>query len=366
MPHRYAIFNDLSIDQTLTNQDQFQSIIPKMYEEPASFPFEASFLSPLSEPESSDYFPSPVLNHNHLDSIYNFDDPSGCDQSTFQDTLSSSPYMHTFEQDSSPMLSNQTFQDMSRSSTQSDQIYSADFSPNQFSIDSAFDSETPLFSQTESTPETTEAVSEFSDTDSSPSYVPSPIESPTPVLNPCLAHSHDLTPSMEYFTSILPKNVPLAQKPQSTPLLPTNPASAVFQLHKSRDMWHKASLTKKGVFICTSCRISSKTLVELAMHFDSHGLVRKSKCEVSTCPWSVVGFSTRSEKNRHNQSQHSDFNFPCQACGRRFGRCDSLKRHMKLVHNVKKDGVKKMSPSSPASDSEAPLRWDSNSFNSFN
>lgn len=147
---------------------------------------------------------------------------------------------------------------------------------------------------------------------------------------------------------LLPKNVSLAQKVQSQPLLPTDPQSAVAQLYASPEMWEKACHTKKGVFICTNCHhngkpLSFRTMIELAVHFDSHGLMRKSKCEKPSCPWSVVGFSTRSEKNRHTKSQHSDLNYPCQTCGRRFGRCDSLKRHMKLVHDIipTKKGVKK-------------------------
>lgn len=184
--------------------------------------------------------------------------------------------------------------------------------------------------------------------------------------------------TLEDFRDILPANVSLAQKPHSTPLLPTDPESAVAQLHASPEMWEKACHTKKGVFICTNCHhngkpLSFRTMIELALHFDSHGLMRKSKCEKKSCPWSVVGFSTRSEKNRHTKSQHSDLNFPCQTCGRRFGRCDSLKRHMKLVHDivhakkarkVQKKTQARVVPSSPASESEieeevedSQLRW---------
>ncbi|KAG5361764.1 hypothetical protein CJU90_3196 [Yarrowia sp. C11] len=161
----------------------------------------------------------------------------------------------------------------------------------------------------------------------------------------------------------LPRNVAPAQKPHAKPLKPTDPQSVVGQLWKDPSMWDKACLTKKGVFICTNCHrngkpLSFRTMIELAVHFDSHGLMRKSKCEKKGCPWSVVGFSTRSEKNRHTKSQHSDLNYPCQICGRRFGRCDSLKRHLKLVHNIthekkggagdSSDGVNKNAPPSPS------------------
>lgn len=158
-------------------------------------------------------------------------------------------------------------------------------------------------------------------------------------LTPDSVRSEPPLTSQEELLSLLPKDVALAQKPQSVPLLPTDPQSAVAQLFASEEMWTKACHTKKGVFICTNCHrngkpLSFRTILELAVHFDSHGLMKKSKCEKPSCPWSVVGFSTRSERNRHTKSQHSDLNFPCQLCGRRFGRCDSLKRHMKLLHDI--------------------------------
>lgn len=211
---------------------------------------------------------------------------------------------------------------------------------------------------------------------------------------PDSVHSETPLSSQEELLSLLPRDVALAQKPQSIPLLPTDPQSAVAQLFACKEMWAKACHTKKGVFICTNCHrngkpLSFRTMLELAVHFDSHGLMKKSKCEKPSCPWSVVGFSTRSEKNRHTKSQHSDLNFPCQLCGRRFGRCDSLKRHMKLLHDIvptgkrsKRSTAKKATttsiktehkhssnlgviPTSPVSEEErmkteaisAPLRW---------
>ncbi|QNP95200.1 Hypothetical protein YALI2_A00199g [Yarrowia lipolytica] len=179
-------------------------------------------------------------------------------------------------------------------------------------------------------PEPLSDVSETSDLESASSSFPTPPKS---------TQSDSSPPPLQDLQDILPKDVCLAQNPNAKPLLPSDPASVVAQLYASPEMWRKACHTKKGVFICTNCHhngkpLSFRTMIELAMHFDSHGLMRKSKCDKSSCPWSVVGFSTRSEKNRHHKSQHSDLNFPCQTCGRRFGRCDSLKRHMKLVHDI--------------------------------
>lgn len=310
--HEHEVYGDF-VDGTYeylppTNPGPYPS---HAFEDPLEFnPFMGDFSEPLSEPEYLPY-------HNHQ-------------SASSSEELISSELSNAEDEYPSPVLDH------------------LQFDPALVGTSSFFTSTaTPYAYEVQPNYVSNELPSETSDFSSQPlSEMSSDVGSQPPT--PDSEVSQSPPQSMVELRDLLPKNVSLAQKAQSQPLLPTDPQSAVAQLYASPEMWEKACHTKKGVFICTNCHhngkpLSFRTMIELAVHFDSHGLMRKSKCEKPSCPWSVVGFSTRSEKNRHTKSQHSDLNYPCQTCGRRFGRCDSLKRHMKLVHDIipTKKGVKK-------------------------
>lgn len=114
--------------------------------------------------------------------------------------------------------------------------------------------------------------------------------------------------------------------------------STVDQLRADPHIWSLANQLKKGVYVCTQCpsgrrAAQFKTLAQLAAHFDTHNLIRPCKCDEESCPWHIVGFSTRSEQVRHMKSKHLKQRFNCGVCGRVFVRSDSLKRHYKLLHS---------------------------------
>ncbi|KAG5363721.1 Krueppel-like factor 15 [Yarrowia sp. B02] len=119
--------------------------------------------------------------------------------------------------------------------------------------------------------------------------------------------------------------------------LATNPKSNVERLKANPDMWAQATQVKKGVYVCTHCPSNQgrfRKLSELAAHFDENNLTRLCKCDYPDCAWSIVGFSSRSEKTRHIKSQHASAQYECMHCERVFARSDSLKRHFKLIHNL--------------------------------
>lgn len=117
----------------------------------------------------------------------------------------------------------------------------------------------------------------------------------------------------------------------------TNGMSNVERLKANPDMWTQATQVKKGVYVCTHCPSHLgrfRKLSELAAHFDENNLTRLCKCDFPDCAWSIVGFSSRSEKTRHIKSQHATARYECLHCERVFARSDSLKRHFKLIHNL--------------------------------
>lgn len=116
-----------------------------------------------------------------------------------------------------------------------------------------------------------------------------------------------------------------------------NGTSNVERLKANPDMWAQATQVKKGVYVCTHCPSHLgrfRKLSELAAHFDQNNLIRMCKCDYPDCAWSIVGFSSRSEKTRHIKSQHATAQYECMHCERVFARSDSLKRHFKLIHNL--------------------------------
>ncbi|CAG79648.1 hypothetical protein B0I72DRAFT_135193 [Yarrowia lipolytica] len=113
--------------------------------------------------------------------------------------------------------------------------------------------------------------------------------------------------------------------------------SLVDQLKENPNIWAMANTVKKGAYVCSHCTkqgtpVKFKTMVDFATHLDSHSHDRSCKCADTKCPWSIVGFSTRSEMRRHTNSVHRQTPFTCKICDRGFVREDSLKRHVKLLH----------------------------------
>lgn len=113
--------------------------------------------------------------------------------------------------------------------------------------------------------------------------------------------------------------------------------SLVDQLKENPNIWAMANTVKKGAYVCAHCTkqgtpVKFKTMVDFATHLDSHSHDRSCKCADLECPWSIVGFSTRSEMRRHTNSVHRQTPFTCKICDRGFVREDSLKRHVKLLH----------------------------------
>lgn len=145
----------------------------------------------------------------------------------------------------------------------------------------------------------------------------------------------------------------------------TNGMSNVERLKANPDMWTQATQVKKGVYVCTHCPSHLgrfRKLSELAAHFDENNLTRLCKCDFPDCAWSIVGFSSRSEKTRHIKSQHATARYECLHCERVFARSDSLKRHFKLIHNlpnVSPEELLSMRTKAPSSSADASIAYDS-------
>lgn len=113
--------------------------------------------------------------------------------------------------------------------------------------------------------------------------------------------------------------------------------STLSQLKEDPQIWAIANTVKKGAYVCSHCAklgnpVKFKTMVDFASHIDAHNHERDCKCSDTSCPWSIVGFSTKSEMRRHTNSVHRANPFTCKICERGFVREDSLKRHVKLLH----------------------------------
>lgn len=199
---------------------------------------------------------------------------------------------------------------------------------------------------------------------------------PSPVSSPVSERKHTHTPPHNPYRvqkpSIPPR--PLYQKeihhPHHSPGRGMGPAQSQFttvqRLRADAEMWKQANQVKKGVYVCTHCTPGKggtgqgrfKTLAALAAHFDEYNLTRLCKCDYDSCAWSIVGFSSRSEKTRHIKSQHNATHFECPECHKFFLRTDSLKRHFKLIHNkhnISADEIGRMSVTGPTPVDVMPL-----------
>ncbi|KAG5357308.1 Zinc finger protein [Yarrowia sp. C11] len=169
-----------------------------------------------------------------------------------------------------------------------------------------------------------------------------------PITPPYLDWSSLTFPPADYSTNNV-FSEPAESSDVSSPTSSTDESSPYFfdeyctmpclvdQLRENPNIWAIANTVKKGAYVCSHCSkqgnpVKFKTMVEFATHLDSHSHDRSCKCADLQCPWSIVGFSTRSEMRRHANSVHRQTPFSCKICDRGFVREDSLKRHVKLLH----------------------------------
>jgi hypothetical protein len=113
------------------------------------------------------------------------------------------------------------------------------------------------------------------------------------------------------------------------------PGPMVSKLMSVPNIWTLANKTKKGRYSCTHCTHKFRTLRDLAAHIDAERIHRPHSCHELDCPWSIIGFSKRSEWSRHTKYQHENkTKYHCQIpnCQKTFTRKDSLRRHFNLIH----------------------------------
>jgi hypothetical protein len=132
---------------------------------------------------------------------------------------------------------------------------------------------------------------------------------------------------------------PLLPPPSSLltdiPLPGTTPGPNVSKLMTTPNMWSRVNKTKKGKYSCTHCATKFRTLRDLAEHIDEEDIQRPHSCHELDCPWSIIGFSKRSEWARHIKYQHqkkSKYHCEVPNCQKTFTRKDSLTRHFNLIH----------------------------------
>lgn len=111
--------------------------------------------------------------------------------------------------------------------------------------------------------------------------------------------------------------------------------SLCVKLRQDRFLWDQSTRAKKGFYSCSHCEDRFRTIASFAIHIDEHRIQRAFACSEPRCPWSILGFSKRSELTRHFKCQHAVELNACSLCGKKFGRKDSMKRHCELVHKFK-------------------------------
>ncbi|CAN6604699.1 hypothetical protein TRVA0_002S04544 [Trichomonascus vanleenenianus] len=165
------------------------------------------------------------------------------------------------------------------------------------------------------------SLTRFSDAEELPHQQPSPDASPRPAGSP-------LDQLMDF---------PLQASPDTNPyVVRAREGSIVYQLSQRPDLWPRVIGTKKGVFRCSHCGDKFPRLIQFAAHIDEAHVPRPFPCSDRSCPWSIIGFSKRSENSRHMKHQHAPHRlYGCEyaTCLKSFSRKDSLKRHLMLVHD---------------------------------
>lgn len=104
---------------------------------------------------------------------------------------------------------------------------------------------------------------------------------------------------------------------------------------------------------CTHCTEEFHHHLDFALHLDRIRQNRPFKCPLKSCPWNVLGHTRKMDLRRHcmahfpkgkagreietvlpeERQRIMEMVFPCHLnCGKYFYRKDSLKRHIKLLH----------------------------------
>lgn len=104
---------------------------------------------------------------------------------------------------------------------------------------------------------------------------------------------------------------------------------------------------------CTHCTEEFHHHLDFALHLDRINQNRPFKCPLKSCPWNVLGHTRKMDLRRHcmahfpkgkagteietvlpeERQRIMSMVFPCHLnCGKYFYRKDSLKRHIKLLH----------------------------------
>lgn len=105
---------------------------------------------------------------------------------------------------------------------------------------------------------------------------------------------------------------------------------------------------------CTHCPEEFHEHIKFAAHLDAIKQNRTFKCPLKSCPWSILGHIRKVDLRRHcmvhfpkgkvgreiqtilaeERQNITELVFPCHMnCGKYFYRKDSLKRHIKLLHD---------------------------------
>lgn len=89
---------------------------------------------------------------------------------------------------------------------------------------------------------------------------------------------------------------------------------------------------KRGLYNCNHCKSSYQNIYDLALHFDFYNVTRSFYCSYKGCPYTVLGFASSNECNRHLNSVHGDKSHACPDCTQAFSRIDQLNAHIARTH----------------------------------
>lgn len=89
---------------------------------------------------------------------------------------------------------------------------------------------------------------------------------------------------------------------------------------------------KRGLYNCNHCKLSFQTIYDLALHFDYYNVARSYYCNSPGCPYTVLGFASSNECNRHLNSVHGEKSHVCPDCTQAFSRVDQLNAHISRTH----------------------------------
>ncbi|KAK9457384.1 hypothetical protein V1511DRAFT_453366, partial [Dipodascopsis uninucleata] len=76
----------------------------------------------------------------------------------------------------------------------------------------------------------------------------------------------------------------------------------------------KRRIYRRTQFSCSHCtkRFSVADLNEYCDHVIKYGIQRPYKCSESSCPWSIIGFQRKLERDRHHTRKHGVPRYECR------------------------------------------------------